>query len=142
MSRLPEATSFPVSMPVHDVALWPSLGRWTTAALVALGVWTAGTLFSPAHANGVNWSFGVNVPGGAVLVSDYRPPVAVYSAPVYPAVSYPVYPAPVYAPPVRVYEPAPWGYAPPPRHHRHHHHPERYPDGRHWDDGRGGWDRR
>lgn len=149
MSRLPEATSFPASIPVHDVALWPSLGRWTTAALVALGVWTAGTLFSPAQANGVNLSFGVHVPGGAIVVGDHRP-VAVYSNPVYPAVAYPVYPAPpVYGPPVRVYQPAPWGYAPPPHHPRHHHRhhggdrdPYAYGGGRHWDDGGGRWGHR
>ena len=164
MSRLPEATSFPASTLVHDVALWPSLGRWSIAALVALGVWTVTALLSPAQANGVNWSFGVHVPGGAIVVGEHRP-VAVYSNPVYPAVAYPaypVYPAPVYAPPARVYAPVPWGYGshrgyapppPPPHHHRHHgyhhgYHNDRHPDshayrgGRHWDDGRGGWDRR
>ncbi len=161
MSRLPEATSFPASMPVHDVALWPSLGRWTLA-LLALGVWTASVLFSPAQANGVNWSFGVHVPGGAIVVGEHRP-VAVYPNPVYPAVAYsaypayPVYPAPVYAPPARVYTPVPWGHrphhvAPPPHPHRHHgyrddRHPSPYAHGggRHGGDGRGGrgdWDRR
>lgn len=155
MSRLPEATSYPASIPVHDVALWPSMGRWTLAALVALGVWTATALFSPAQANGVNWSFGVHVPGGAIVVGDHRP-VAVYPNPVYPAVAYsaypayPVYPAPVYAPPARVYTPAPWGYgshrgyAPPQPHHRHHGYrnerhggPYGHGGGRHWDDGGG-----
>lgn len=165
MSRLPEAASLPVSTPVHDVALWPRMGRWTAAALVALGVWTAGTLLSPAQANGVNWTLGVNVPGAAIVVGDHRPvaayPAPVYAAPVYapvgyPVATYPVYPAPVYVPPARVYQPISSGYgsvrefhAPPHhyhhRHHRHHgghHEPYGHNGGRPWDDGGGRWGHR
>lgn len=61
-----------------------------------------------AHAGGVSWSVGVNVPGPV-----YAPPV--YQAPVYPA---PVYVAPpVYAPARTVYVAppvAPVYYGPPP----------------------------
>lgn len=148
MSRLLEATSFSASMPVHDVALWPSLGRWTTAALVALGVWAAGALWSPAQANGVNWSIGIQVPG-VIAVGNNRPAV-VYPSHGYP-VAYPVvtYPQPtylpvVYPPPAPVYGYPPRAHVPPPHHHwRHHghgHRPERQhgpyaQGGRAWDDG-------
>lgn len=166
MSRLPEVTSYPASMPVHDVALWPSLGRWGVATLIALAAWAVGALWSPAQANGVNWSFGVNVPGGAIVVGEHRPvavypaPVyrshsyPVYPAPVYPAVTYPAYPVAVYPPPARVYDYAPRVHAPrhPYRHHDRYGDNGRYPDhhrnpyahggSRHWDDGRGRWDHR
>ncbi|MBY0464741.1 MAG: hypothetical protein K2W33_07330 [Burkholderiales bacterium] len=144
------------------------MGRWTTVALVALGVWTAGALLSPAQANGVNWSFGLTVPGGAIVVGEHRPvavypapvyrshaypvypapayPAPVYPSPVYPAVTYPAYPAVVYGPPARVVAPAPWGYAPhrgyapPPHHHRFHGRHDGYD--RHGDDRRDRWDHR
>lgn len=54
-----------------------------------------------AHAGGVNWSIGINLPPVGTVIS---------SGP-----QYPVYPAyPVYAPPPVVYRPAPVYYAPPP----------------------------
>lgn len=140
MSRLPEVTSYPASLLIHDLAAWPSLGRWGAASLIALGAWAVGALWSPAQANGVNWSFGVNVPGGAVLVGEHRPvpvypaPVyrshayPVYPAPVYPAVTYPAYPVVVYPPPAQVYEYAPRVHAPRyPYRHPHGHH-DRYGD--------------
>lgn len=175
MSRLPEVTSFPASLLIHDLAAWPSLRRWGVAALVMLGVWAASALWSPAQASHVNWSIGINVPGGAMVVGEHRP-IAVYPAPVYrshtypvypapvypsfpyPAVTYPAYPVAVYPPPARVYDYAPRVHAPRHRHPGHHDrydrydHNGRYPDqhrnpyshggSRHWDDGRGRWDRR
>ena len=72
-----------------------------------------------AHAGGVNWSIGINLPPVGTVISNgpvypsypvapvYGPPVAYYPPPV-------VYrPAPAYYPPPVIYRPAPRYYGPP-----------------------------
>ena len=57
-----------------------------------------------AHAGGVNWSIGINLPPVATVISNGP---AYYPGPVYA-------PAPVYYEPPVVYRPVPRYYAPPP----------------------------
>lgn len=76
-------------------------------AVVALGLGT-----SLAHAGGVHWSIGINLPPIGTVISNapvYYPPVPYYEPPV-------VYrPAPVYytPPPAVIYRPVPRYVAPP-----------------------------
>ncbi|GAP36814.1 hypothetical protein [Piscinibacter sakaiensis] len=111
-------------------------------ACAALGVLALGLGAGAAHAGGVHWSIGINLPSIGTVISN---------APVYPA----YVPAPVYVPPPVVYRPAPvvvspgyyygpppvvvdrrWG---PPRGEWHPHHHRGYRDDRWGRDER--WDR-
>ena len=138
MSRLPEASPMPTSMPVHDVDAWPTLGPRSLAFLAAVGLWLLGSLFTSAHASNISWSIGINVPAHGYGGQHHRPG-AVYSTPGYPAVVYPqpVYrqpshPVVVYGAPVYVYPPASVGYGRPSHPHASHHgRPHGQP---HWDD--------
>ena len=163
MSRLPEASPLPTSVPVHDVDAWPTPGRSALAVLAILALWLLGGLVSSAYAGNISWSIGVNVPihgyGHGHGVVHHRPG-AVYTTPGYPVVAYPppayrppvqpvvihgspvyVYPAPHVAPPV-AYVPAPVPHYRPGRphrphwpHHGHHGHrgEERWHDGGRWE---------
>ena len=78
---------------------------------LVLAAAAAATLFTAtaAHAGGVNWSVGINLPPVATVVSGGP---AYYPGPYYGAPAY--YPEPVYYPaPVYSYRPAPVYYAPP-----------------------------
>lgn len=153
MSRLPEASPMPTSVPVHDVDAWPSPGRSVLAVVTVLALWLVGSVLSTAHAGNISWSIGVNVPisgygHGQGHGAVYSQPGAVYVAPGYPAV---VHPQPVYrrpAQPVVIYGsnvhvyPTPHAaptvvYTPPP--HIHHQPPGRPHWERHHRGHRGDW---
>ena len=79
------------------------------AAAATATLLTAGA----AHAGGVNWSIGIDVPPVAGFVGDaaYYPAPSYYTAPAYPVAPY--FPPRVYAPAPRVWLPPPplrfWG---------------------------------
>ena len=86
-----------------------------------------------AHAGGVNWSIGINLPPVATVISNGP---AYYPAPVYA-------PAPVYYEPPVVYRPVPRYYAPPPVVYRpvpRYYAPPAVVYRGGWDGHRGGWD--
>lgn len=90
-SRQADSAPIPVSATVHDVSLWPSSGRWMAVLALAVGAWAAMVWLQPAHANGVSWSIGVQLPGGVVNARTHGP-VVVHPQPYPPQVVYPAYP--------------------------------------------------
>lgn len=85
----------PYSATVHDVSLWPSSGRWIAVVALAVCAWLGLVWLQPAHASGVSWSIGVQLPGGVVNARTHAPVVVhpqpyPYAYP--PQVVYPAYP--------------------------------------------------
>ncbi len=88
-----------------------ALLRWWLVSGLALAAWAGSAALHSAHAAGVVWSVGVQVPGGVVQVANLPPPRVVLPAPV------------VLAPVVVAPAPHPhWQPYGPPGHHRHGHH--------------------
>lgn len=88
-----------------------TLARWLLVGSLAAVAWVGTASLHSAHAGGVVWSVGVQVPGGVVQVANLPPPRVVLPAPV------------VVAPVVVAPAPHPhWQPYGPPGHHRHGHH--------------------
>jgi hypothetical protein len=95
VSHMRDSAPLPYSATVHDVSLWPSSGRWIAVVALAVCAWLGLVWLQPAHANGVSWSIGVQLPGGVVHARTHAPVVVhpqPYPQPYPPQVVYPAYP--------------------------------------------------
>jgi len=101
-----------------------SMIRLAAPAVLALGTALGA---QAAHAGGVQWSIGINLPAPGVVIYPVAQVVAYGPAPVY------VQPQPVYMQPQPVYQPPQQVVYVQPEWHRHHHWHEEHERGR-WDD--------